>query len=412
MDKRYDATQHASNMLVTGLLRIPCATHSFVQYLWQTLVAPVAVYGVELFTWDQEDIARFRALQIKIWRRLLQLGARAPNDITETLMDVCSPTLEWRVQRVSLLLRLLHSSPESWQHTALVFFVSTSCDWFCEALEDLRLVLPSTTLRVNHAASTPYVHSDEEQLLDRQVRLAQLFDHCSQDPPSVQDCSQDPLRRKAQSRIRELTKTLHTILKKNAQVHLETKILQEASASPFSKSFPIATTLRRSSIPMSSAPDFIESRSHAAAVAAFFSGDFFLGRYAGNYFAKTLLPSSRRHLTRMASMSLDAKRVCLHCWHVLRLAHLEDESHAVAQCPLYHVQRMELLNEITNDVRQAWHGTASPDEKKHVLLNGTSKQDWVAMARYLARVWQVRRRMRLAMQRRCDLISKHRFQVV
>ena len=104
-------------------------------------------------------------------------------------------------------------------------------------------------------------------------------------------------------------------------------------------------------------------------------------------------------------MSLDAKRVCLHCWHVLRQTYLEDESHAVAQCPLYHVQRMKILNEITNDVRQAWHGTASPDGKKHVLLNATSKQDWAAMARYLARVRQVRRRMRLAMLRRCDLIS-------
>jgi hypothetical protein len=124
LEARFTATERAGNTLVNGLQRLPAHAHSFVQYLWQALVLPVALYGVELFTWTDADQSRFATLQRKFWRRLLKLGGRAPNDVTEVLMGVRCCTIEWRIRRVALLLRLLNAPPDSWQHVALVFLFS------------------------------------------------------------------------------------------------------------------------------------------------------------------------------------------------------------------------------------------------------------------------------------------------
>ena len=89
-----------------------------------------------------------------------------------------------------------------------------------------------------------------------------------------------------------------------------------------------------SSTPLADALDMILSRGHTAAVVAFFGGEFFLGRYAGNYFAKPLLPSSRRHIAEATALGLDVSRICLHCWQDQRYICFEDEVHVVVDCPL------------------------------------------------------------------------------
>ena len=121
---RRDATQNAGNMLLTGQFRIPSASHGFLQYLWQSLVFPVATYGMELFAWDSDDAAMFQKVQVSLWRRLLGIGARAPAHTTGYTMDISCCTIEWRVRRVGRLMRLLCAPLESWQHVALLFFLT------------------------------------------------------------------------------------------------------------------------------------------------------------------------------------------------------------------------------------------------------------------------------------------------
>ena len=161
LDARFAAFERAGNGLINGLRRIPAHTHSFVQYLWQALVLPVALYGVELFAWAEKDQSRFMSLQRGLGRRLLKLGGRAPNDVTDHLLGVRSCTIEWRTGRVSLLLRLLNAPTDSWQHAALLFYFTNNTDWYRAGLEDLCRVFPLVNLNLGHNLENgqPFVYS-------------------------------------------------------------------------------------------------------------------------------------------------------------------------------------------------------------------------------------------------------------
>ena len=61
---RVAAFQRAALLLRAGMSRIPACSHSFLRFLWSTLVAPVAFYGMEVYTWThnqakeaQQDVA-------------------------------------------------------------------------------------------------------------------------------------------------------------------------------------------------------------------------------------------------------------------------------------------------------------------------------------------------------------------
>ena len=104
----------AGHSLITGLMRIPAAPHRLSQHLFDSLVKPVALYGVELFTLGVADDVQFRTLQISLWRCILKIGGRSPQDVTTELMGVRCLTIECRVRRVGLLLKLLNSPADSW----------------------------------------------------------------------------------------------------------------------------------------------------------------------------------------------------------------------------------------------------------------------------------------------------------
>jgi hypothetical protein len=172
---------------------------------------------------------------------------------------------------------------------------------------------------------------------------------------------------------------------------------------PFSKSVAIANTIHSDRISISVALDWIHSESHAAAVTAFFIGDLFLGRYAGNYFAKALLPSEAHHRTQVAEAGVEPSRVCLHCWHIHREAYLEDEAHVFITCPAYERQRRDLMTD-TSAESVANMNAANPGiPKMQSMLDSRSRQDWQAIGRFLARVRQIRRKMKKAMQLRCEM---------
>eukprot|EP00973_Karenia_brevis_P042963 5948027-Karenia_brevis.AAC.1 len=74
--------------------------------------------------------------------------------------------------------------------------------------------------------------------------------------------------------------------------------------------------------------DLIPSVPDREALAALLSGDMFLGRYAANYYARGLIPSSIRRRDALAANGIDPSRICLSCWTERDIAVLEDEAHA------------------------------------------------------------------------------------
>ena len=153
----------------------------------------------------------------------------------------------------------------------------------------------------------------------------------------------------------------------------------------------------------------MESRSQTAAVTAFFSGDFFLGRYCGNYFARPLLPTSRKHKEEVVVLGIEANRLCLHCWHESRNFHLEDEAHVIAMCPLYSAQRGDLEKEITSELATLWCAATTAEAKLQALFSSRNAKDWRATGRFLARVRQIRRSMKVRMQKRCEIRARNNY---
>ena len=74
---------------------------------------------------------------------------------------------------------------------------------------------------------------------------------------------------------------------------------------------------------------------HRAALSALFCGDFFLARYAANYFAKGLVPQNASLQRELASVGLEADRVCLHCWNFHNKLSLERQAHVLLDCTCY-----------------------------------------------------------------------------
>ena len=54
--------------------------------------------------------------------------------------------VEWRVARLSLLIRLINSPIGSWQQLALATMMQLNTPWYRDVLADLRLVLPTESL--------------------------------------------------------------------------------------------------------------------------------------------------------------------------------------------------------------------------------------------------------------------------
>ena len=67
---------------------------------FQSLVTPVAIYAVELFTIGAKNVVRFKVLQTRFWRRMLRIGDRAPQDVRAELMGIVCPTIELRVKQL------------------------------------------------------------------------------------------------------------------------------------------------------------------------------------------------------------------------------------------------------------------------------------------------------------------------
>ena len=131
---------------------------------------------------------------------------------------------------------------------------------------------------------------------------------------------------------------------------------------------------------------------HRQALISLFCGDWLLGRYSGNYFAKKLLPHRAPHLAVVQAAALEPSRVCLACWYKRRVAVLDDEGHVCIACPEHEQARTDLASEVQQELwRRILH---APDATAGlpVLLGSSCSQDWVAIGKFAARVRQQRRR--------------------
>lgn len=151
---------------------------------------------------------------------------------------------------------------------------------------------------------------------------------------------------------------------------------------------------------------WVGPQSHRAALAAFFVGDFFLGRDAGNYFAKALLPTTARHGIQLRTVGGQPSRICVLCWHFHRDLHLEDESHVLFNCPAYSRQRCDFMTDIKVRTRSS---ARSEEQKLSTILSSDCGADWEAFGRYLARIRQVRRKTKTDFIRLNDKVSNQSF---
>ena len=142
LEERGKSFDRSCNLLWAGLSRLPSYPHSFVKFFWQSLVAPVAAYGMEQFHWSEADVAHIIKTEVRAWRRLLRVGGRAPVDAVSVMLRIASCLIQWRSRRLAHFVRLLNSPPDSLQYAALLTFYHLRTQWFLEVIADARLVYP------------------------------------------------------------------------------------------------------------------------------------------------------------------------------------------------------------------------------------------------------------------------------
>ena len=145
---RAKAFSRAVGAFWAGTAKIPAVSFDFLNYLWRTLVAPVAAYGADVYAWNEEDAEHFLKCQRQAWRRMLQVGGRAPIDIVSSLLPVDCVSITWRAQRMAIFLRLFNSAAGTLQQIAFVALRGLSSPWYEAAAQDLQVLLPDLILDV------------------------------------------------------------------------------------------------------------------------------------------------------------------------------------------------------------------------------------------------------------------------
>ena len=132
---------------------------------------------------------------------------------------------------------------------------------------------------------------------------------------------------------------------------------------------------------------------HQAAMSALFCGDLCLGRYAGNYFARSLCPCRPDDTQDAESIGVAPTRVCLHCWHYHRNLCLDDEFHLILCCPAFKRTRTKLFQSLSTETHRKMSECPAL-QRLMVLLDSNNSQDWLATAAFVSQVRQGRRKQR------------------
>lgn len=183
------------------------------------------------------------------------VGGRSPIDSVRILADIPCCTIEWRVQRVSLLLRLLNSPPDSLQHLALATFLMVGCAWAQAAIQDMQIVLPDVELRVGNSPFGAFVFStgrwnDVGEWLSGQPWLLEpnrfgIYGHRCRTPVACRSRTGNQKHewRIVQQHIKRVTHQLRILLLRQANTEMTTRMLNRESCDPYSKVAVLTTRL-------------------------------------------------------------------------------------------------------------------------------------------------------------------------
>ena len=119
------------------------------------------------------------------------------------------------------------------------------------------------------------------------------------------------------------------------------QVQQTTASTPVSKYTMLATRLQHPGPPLHIALERIALPNHRSAMASWFCCDWFLAKYANNYFARNLTPQTQSQRERAADAGCTDTNVCLACWHLRRQAFQESEYHVFCICPEYKAARQE-----------------------------------------------------------------------
>eukprot|EP00973_Karenia_brevis_P010366 1406155-Karenia_brevis.AAC.1 len=148
MHTKVEAFERATNMFFSGLRRLASFSHDFQMYLWQTLVVPVGLYGAELHSDGELGAQQVLVQERTAWRRLLQVGGRAPNHVVHTLLGIQTWEVEARIRQGVFLAKLVNAPIDSWQHVALLWHVCHGSTWYSCALSHLTHTIPTLRLQI------------------------------------------------------------------------------------------------------------------------------------------------------------------------------------------------------------------------------------------------------------------------
>ena len=134
---------------------------------------------------------------------------------------------------------------------------------------------------------------------------------------------------RVRTHVRFTTRSLRVALTRQHWSACYESIVEAAIASQHSKVGFLAIRLQQPGLPVHLTLNCVAISSHRAALASFLCADWFFGEYTKNYYAKSLLPRTVAHIEKAREGGVAPKAVCMCCWHLRRLAVLEDAFHVV-----------------------------------------------------------------------------------
>jgi len=278
---RVQAFQRGLSMFFARLSRIPSYGHSFMLFVLNALVMPIACYGLELFSWDHGDLNTLVKLQSSNWRRLLKVGGRAPIDACWCLLQLDCVVDVARVRRLSHFLRLLNAPPDSYEHVALIVLRELPAERYLDAVADLQLCYPWALICGGLCRDGPFLYStgrwsDEGVWMSAQPHSfnIDLSGRRSRTPKRTGIVSSEA--RAVRAHIRNVSQDLRSRLRRERQASSCQSLLEKAG-NPYSKTLPLAHRLCQSGPPLHIALEWIGPLHHRAAISSMLAGDWFLG---------------------------------------------------------------------------------------------------------------------------------------
>jgi len=259
-------------------------------------------------------------------------------------MGLHSCTIEWRVRKAGLFLRLANAPAGSWPHLAFIVHHHLQTDWFKACLSDICLPCPGVRFLPTFVGPFPHLsctgswNDTFSWISYLAFGLPHNFSGARYRPPV--SAGIDPYEKLVKNHVRQTTHNLRIALKRAACSEIISTIQYTNLSNDDSKLKLLAHRLLQPGPSLDTGLDFIKLPNHLSAFSSFFCGGWFLARYAHNYFAKLLLPSSSQ-LDDHSSFS--SGQICLACWIFRRRLHFEDEYHVLFDCPEYsHVRDLSL----------------------------------------------------------------------